>query len=343
MWRVTGQVNVISLLNSSLTKKTLSHAFLISGPAHVGKMTLAVDIAQAINCERINPPCGQCESCLKIQQGKHADIQVISLASQNDEDDGKTRTEISIDDIRQIQHTVSLPPFEGKHKAFIIEGAESMSIEAANCLLKTLEEPATEAVFMLLTTNIGSIPETIISRCQQISLNPIAASEIEKTLITDYDIDREKAVVLSRLSHGCFGWALAAAQDDKILESYFEKRIKVLEIISAGLPERFSYAGTLSTQFSKDRAAVYEILDIWLDIWRDMLLLKAGLLESVNNIDMAGQLKQWSAGIEIDAVRNTIQAIQEAKGQLNLNVNSKLVLEVMLLDIPVMAGNMVKG
>ncbi len=341
MWRVIGQESVVSLLQNSFKKNNLPHAFLISGPNHVGKMTLAVDIARAINCENDNPPCGECESCLKIQQGKHADIQVISLIPQNDDED-KPRTEISIDDIRQIQHNVSLPPFEGKHKAFIIEGAESMSIEAANCLLKTLEEPVTQAIFMLLTANAGLIPETVASRCQKISLNPLTATVIENSLITVYDIDNQKASVLSRLSHGCFGWALAAAQDEKILEDYFEKRNKVLEVVSAGLQERFSYAGTLSTQFAKDRAAVYEILDLWLDIWRDVLLLKAGLPESVNNIDIGRQLKQLSAGVDMDGIRNSIRSIQEAKAQLSLNANSRLVLEVMMLDIPVMAGNIVK-
>jgi DNA polymerase-3 subunit delta' len=343
MWRVTGQENVISLLDRSLEKKSLSHAFLISGPPHVGKMTLAVDIAQAINCGGKNPPCGECESCIKIQQGKHADIQIISLIPSNDEEEGKARTEIGIDDIRQIQHTVSLPPFEGKHKAFIIEGAESMSLEAANCLLKTLEEPATQAVFMLLTTNAGLLPETIISRCQRITLNPIAASQIEKTLIADYDIESRKAALLSRLSNGCFGWALSAAQDEKMLEEYFEKRSRIMEVMASGLQERFSYAGTLSTQFSKDRMAVYDIMDLWLDIWRDMLLLKAGLPEAVNNIDVAADLKQRAAAIDMDAIRKSIQAIQEAKAQLDLNANARLVLEVMILDVPVMAGNIVKG
>jgi DNA polymerase-3 subunit delta' len=342
MWRVVGQENVISLLQNNLVKKNLPHAFLISGPKHVGKMTLAVDIAQAVNCDNNNPPCGKCTSCIKIAQGKHADIQVISLTSVNDDEEGKTRTEISIDDIRQIQHTVSLPPFEGKHKVFIIEGAESMSIEAANCLLKTLEEPATQAVFILLTSNVSLIPETVASRCQKISLNPIAAEKIEINLTAVYDIDIEKASILSKLSHGCFGWALSAAQDEKLLENYFEKRNKALEVIEANLQERFSYAGTLATQFTKDRSPVYEILDIWLDIWRDVLLFKADLPENINNIDIEKQLKQWSNAINIQDIRNSIRSIQETKERLDLNVNSKLALEVMMLDIPVMTGNMVK-
>jgi DNA polymerase-3 subunit delta' len=342
MWRVIGQEDAVSLLKNSLEKNNLSHAFLISGPRHVGKMTLALDIAQAINCERNNPPCNECASCIKIINGKHADIQIISLISENSEEEGKTRTEISIDDIRQIQHTVSLPPFEGKHKVFIIEGAESMSIEAANCLLKTLEEPVTRAVFILLTSNVSLIPETVASRCQKITLNLVAAEKIEKTLTKDYDIDDEKAHLLSRLCHGCFGWALSAAQDDKVLEGYFEKRSKVIEIIEANLQERFSYAGTLATQFGKDRAAVYETLDMWLDIWRDMLLLKAELAEEINNIDIEKKLKHWSSAMDMRDIRNSISAIQETKVRLDLNANSRLVLEVLMLDIPVMASNTIK-
>ena len=342
MWRVIGQESAVSLLQNSIVKNNLSHAFLISGPGHVGKMTLATDIAQAINCEKDNPPCNECVSCLKIQQAKHADIQFISLISGNDDEEGKSRTEISIEDIRQIQHTVSLPPFEGKHKVFIIEGAESMSIEAANCLLKTLEEPATAAVFILLTSNVSRIPETVASRCQKISLNPAPAENIEKTLTSDYDIDNEKAYLLSRLCHGCFGWALSAAQDDKVLDNYFEKRNKVPEIIEAGLQERFSYAGTLATQFARDRAAVYEILDMWLDIWRDILLIKTGLPENISNIDIQKQLKQWSMGLDLHDIRNSIRSIQDTKVRLDLNANARLVLEVMMLDIPVISGNLVK-
>ena len=195
---------------------------------------------------------------------------------------------------------------------------------------------------MLLTTNASLIPETIVSRCQKISLKPITASEIEKILITDYDIDSQKATVLSRLSHGCFGWALSAAQDEKILEDYFEKK-KPCSGSNGGKPAgTFQLCRHISTQFSRDRASVYGIMDVWLDIWQDLLLLKTELPDSVNNIDIAGQLKQWAATIGLNAIRDSIQAIQEAKIQLALNANARLVLEVMMLDIPVMAGNTVK-
>jgi DNA polymerase-3 subunit delta' len=342
MWRIIGQDDIVSLLNSSLEKNNLSHAFLITGPPHVGKMTLAIDIAQAINCENADSPCGECSSCLKIKQGKHADVQVISLTSGSDEEEDKVRTEISIDDIRQMQHAVSLPPFEGKRRAFIIEDAEYMSLEAANCLLKTLEEPATGAVFILLTTNASLIPETVASRCQMLSLNPMPAAQIAQALVAAYHVDSEQASILSKLSRGCFGWALSAAQDEKVLGSYREKRDRVLVAMSASLDERFNYAGVLSTQFVKDRASVYEVLDIWLDVWRDMLLLRVGLRSIIHNIDIEETLISWAEVLDIHDIRDAIRAIQDAKEQLQLNANSRLVLEVMMLDVPARMGNIVK-
>jgi DNA polymerase III subunit delta' len=342
MWRVIGQESVISLLNHGLEKNNLSHAYIITGPRHIGKMTLAIDIAEAINCEKKNPPCGKCESCLKIQQGKHADVQVISVTSESDDNESKARTEISIDDIRQIQHTVSLPPFEGKHKAFIIEGAELLSTEAANCLLKTLEEPVTQVVFILLTANTSLVLETVVSRCQKLSLNPVPAIEIEKALIADYKIEPDKASVLSRLSHGCFGWALSAAQDEKILESYCEKRTKAIDVITCNLNERFNYANTLSTQFGKDRASVFEILGIWVDLWRDMLLLKVGFKEAIINVDIESTLMEWANDNSITGIRDSIKAIQDAEVRLNQNANPRLVLEVMMLDIPARVRDIAK-
>jgi len=178
--------------------------------------------------------------------------------------------------------------------------------------------------------------------CQKLSLNPVSAIEIEKALITNYQIAPDKASVLSKLSHGCFGWALEAARDEKILENYNEKRIKALDIMSGSLDERFNYAATLATQFGKERASVFEILDIWLDLWRDMLLLRVGLGEAVSNIDMESTLIQWSNNNDIPAIRDSIKAIQDAKVQLNLNANPRLVLEVMMLDIPVKTGDIAK-
>ena len=149
MWSVIGQTRAVSLLQRSLERGSLAHAYLFVGPAHVGKMTLALNLAQALNCAAAEPPCGQCLSCQKIASAKHADVQIVGLNRDGDSDEPRPRAEISIDQIRQVQHSASLPPFEGRHKVFIIDGAELLSTEAANCLLKTLEEPVGKVIFLL--------------------------------------------------------------------------------------------------------------------------------------------------------------------------------------------------
>ncbi|MFC1908234.1 ATP-binding protein, partial [Chloroflexota bacterium] len=138
MWQVVGQTKVVSLLKRSLEREIVAHAYLFVGPPHVGKMTLALDLAQAVNCEAVESPCGECLSCQKIALANHADVRIIGLTTDRDLVEDKPRVEISIDQIRQMQHSASLPPFEGKYKVFIIDGAEHLSSEAANCLLKTL-------------------------------------------------------------------------------------------------------------------------------------------------------------------------------------------------------------
>ena len=334
MWQVIGQSRLLPLLQRSLEKGTLAHAYLFGGPASVGKMTLALNLAQVLNCEANEPPCGDCGPCQKIAQGKHADVQIIGLANASENDEAKTRTEISIEQIRQLQHSASLPPFEGRYKVFIIDGVELLSIEAANSLLKTLEEPVAGVVFVLLTTNIGLLPDTVISRCQKLELHPMPAGEVEKALTDNWGIEPQRAKLLSRLCRGCIGWAISAARNDELLKKYYENRDSILDIISASGDERFTYAAQLASQFSQRREYTKQILNLWLDLWRDLLLLKTGFIEAITNIDIKETLAELAEGFNISDIREFIGGILAAREQLRQNANPRLVLEVLMLDIP---------
>lgn len=334
MWQVIGQTRAVSLLQRSLERDAVAHAYLCTGPPHVGKMTLALNLAQALNCESAEPPCGVCESCQQIILAKHADVQIIGLTSNGNQIEAKTRTEIGIDQIREIQHSASLPPFEGKHKVFIIDGAELLSIEAANCLLKTLEEPADKVIFILLTINENLLPATVISRCQRLELPPMPASEIEAALNNRDDIEPDKARLLAKLSHGCLGWAISATLDDSLLQQRTEKLSRLLEIIDADYEERFTYTSELATQFSRNRRTVREVLDLWIDWWRDLLLVKAGCSDNITNVDRLTTLHGMAEGYTLGQVKAVINSIELAGEQLKQNANPRLVLEVLMLDIP---------
>ena len=330
MWQVIGQTRAVSFLQRSLEAGTLAHAFLLVGPSHVGKMTLALNLAQALNCEAAERPCLECASCQKIDSAGHADVQVIGLTQNEDSAEAKL---ISIDQIRQMQHSASLPPFEGKHKVFIIDGAELLSIEAANCLLKTLEEPVGRVTFLLLTVNDSLLPATVVSRCQRLELPPLSTAEVESAL-ADRGVEPQRAELLARLSHGCLGWAITAAADDSLLQQRNEEIERLLSIITADCEERFAYVAQLAAQFNQNRGSVYGVLDLWLDYWRDLMLVKIGCRDIITNIDRLARLAEMAQCYRLAQIRAFIESLRAAAEQLRQNANPQLVLEVLMLDMP---------
>ncbi len=330
MWQVIGQTRAVLLLQQSLKAGTLAHAYLLVGPPHVGKMTLAILLAQALNCVADEKPCLECHACKKIKAGTHADVRVIGLEQNENEAEAKL---IGIDQIKEVQHSASLPPFEGRHKVFIIDGAELLSADAANCLLKTLEEPEAKVTFILLTTNDRLLLPTVVSRCQRLELAPLPVNE-EARALEDRKIEPERARLLAGLSHGCPGWALAAAGDENTLQRRNEEVNRLVEVIKDKYEGRFDYAARLAAGFNKDRGAVYEVLERWLDYWRDLLLVKLGAVDMITNIDRRSELIEMAGGYRLTPIKDYIESIRRAVEQLRQNVNVRLALDVLMLDIP---------
>ena len=331
MWQVIGHPRVVELLKRSLKIERLAHAYLFMGPPHVGKMTLAVNLAQALNCEQDDPPCGGCISCLRIASGNHADVQCIDRESG---DSSGSKKEISIGQIRELQQAAALQPYEGKHRVFIVNGAEYLNEESANCLLKTLEEPPPRVLIILLTVDDSSLLPTIVSRCQRIEFAPVQAPLIERSLIEQWKVAPEKARVLSKLCHGGIGWAISASLDDGILQGRAVKLNELQGLVAASLEQRFAFAAGLASQFARSRESVEETLRLWLDWWRDLFLIKAGCAEFITNMDSAEELQQEAEGYSLIEIREFIEAILASLKQLELNANPRLVLEVLMLSIP---------
>ena len=334
MWQVIGQSRAVFLLQRGLEMDSLAHAYLFVGPARVGKMTLALNLAQALNCPVTEPPCGECASCQRIALGKHADVQIMDLSQNGDSAETENRARISVEQIEQLQHSASLPPFEGRCKVFIIDGADLLSAGAANRLLKTLEEPVDKVVFILLTTNERLLPATVVSPCQRVELLPLAVTEVEAALNSGWGVEPAKARLLARLSHGCLGWAVSAVLDGRLLRQRDERLDELLDITGADGEQRFTYAAQLAAQFSQNGGLVQEILDLWLDWWRDLLLVKAGSSGDITSVDRLTTLIDTARGYALAQIKDFINSIRAASVQLRQNANPQLVLEVLMLAIP---------
>ncbi len=325
MWRVAGQDRLLSVLNYSLKTDTVAHAYLLVGPRHVGKGTLALDLAQALNCDGREPPCGQCRSCQRILEGKHADVTAIGLDS---------RTEISIDDIRGLQRLANLPPYEGRCKVFIIDDSEYLSTEAANSLLKILEEPPPSLVWVLLAADEEHLLPTIISRCQRLELRPVPPERVQEILVNSYGIASDKAKLLTQLCHGRLGWALSALKNDDMLEQRSLTVSKLVSLLTAGLEQRFAYAQELASQFSQKRRTGGETIETWLDWWRDLMLVKGGCREAIINVDHEKTLEDHARDLSLGEIQGFLANLRLLQEDIAKNVNPRLALEWLMLNLP---------
>lgn len=333
MWQVIGQTKAVALLKHQLETEQLPHANLLVGPPRVGKMTLALNLAQALNCEGREPPCGECKACQRVSTRKHPDVQVIELTSEGKVKE-KRETKISIDQIKELQRVASTPPYEGRYKVFIINGAEHLSIEAANCLLKTLEEPPPRVVIILLTAKEQDIPPTIASRCQRVELHPLPITPTEGILVDHCHISLQKAELLARLSRGCLGWALSAEQNDELLQERSRILETLIELSNASQDRRLACAGQLASEFTKNRSSIDTVFTLWLGWWRDLLLIKEDNKALITNIDREAELLDQAENHTVSQIEAYIRGIQTARGQLKQNANPRLVLEILMLSMP---------
>ncbi|MCH2670884.1 MAG: DNA polymerase III subunit delta' [Dehalococcoidia bacterium] len=337
MWNIIGQDHLLNGLESSFRQKRQSHAYLLCGPPHVGKMALAINLCQAINClEGSGEPCGSCDQCTRIAEGNHSDIRILSPGQGTE---GRAaRIMIGINELKESLRRVHLNPYEGSTSVVIINGAEFMSDECANALLKTLEEPPPQVMFLLLTANESAVLPTVQSRCQTLNLVPISKDKMVERLVNGHQASREKAEQLFRLSRGCMGWAINALNDAQVLEQRQADLEKIEETLAAGLETRFTYANEVASLFSRDREAANNLLSLWLSWWRDLLLIKEGAEDFLHNTDHADSLRTQASGLSTSNIMQFINRLIQTLSNLDNNANPRLTMEVLMINLPIEAG-----
>lgn len=331
MWSVVGHESTVRALSRALDQGRTAHAYLFIGPKGVGKAHLALNLAQALNCTAMRKPCGECAQCLRTMTLKHADVQMIDLPKAAD---GTERKTIPIDDIRDMQQSAGLQPFEGGYKIFIIDGADALSGAAANRLLKTLEEPPAGVVLILLAVDEDSILETILSRCQTFRLRPIPRQKIETHLVAKLGIEPGRARLLSSLAGGSMGWALEAGHDEALLEERQAALEQIIALASQPLHERMETARALAEDFTRRREDIYAWLGLSSQLWRDVILIKGGQAASVTNVDRRDALAALAEGSTLEEIARVLRAVATTGGHLRQNANPRLALDVLMLEVP---------
>ncbi len=321
MWQVVGHKWAVDLLRRALAGERVAHAYLLTGPPQIGKRSLALNFAQALNCLDEEKPCGQCLACSKIAHGSHPDVQVIEGA-------GGT---LKIDQMRTLRREAALSPLEGRWKVYIIRQMEQATAEAANCLLKTLEEPPPHVILMLTASEAEALLPTIVSRCQVLNLRPLTSETVQRALQERWGVDVERTRLLARLSGGRLGWAVAASQNNAILTQREKHLDEMLELMGQGRIERLEYA----QQLSRNPEAAPELLHLWLSWWRDLLLAASGSTVGIVNIDREDTLKAQAQRYSLGQVRDFVEALRAAAWRLEHNANTRLTLEVLMLSLPV--------
>lgn len=316
MWRVIGHEWAVNLLHRSVATQRLSHTYLFTGPANIGKTHLAKEFASALNCMGEDIPCGACSPCSRIARGAYPDVSVI-------EPEGGR---IKIDQVRAVQREIALSPYEGRWRVCIITEFQTATVEAANALLKTLEEPPARVIIILTALDASLLLPTVVSRCQIVPLRAVPRAQIERALVEQWHEREERAQLLARISAGRLGWAISAARDLAILSQRQKHLETLLELLRQGLAGKIRAAERLS-----ESEELAEVLALWQTWWRDVFLMGIRCEELIVNLDYLEPCRQMAQQYSTAEAGAAIRDIEKARQQLDENVNPRLVLEALFL------------
>lgn len=324
-WDLLGHEWAVQLLKGQIAGGRLRHAYLFTGPAGVGRRTLALRLAQALNCTNasiLGEFCGACRACRGFAAMQHTDL----LLLERQEGD----REIKVNALRELSRSLSRTPLEARVQVALLLNFQEASEEAANALLKTLEEPNPSVLLCLTAPDADSLPATIVSRCELLRLRPLSSEQLVNALQTRWKLEPDQAKLLAGLSDGLPGKALRLHEDSAGLEQRGAWLDAGEQLLSADRVQRFAFA----EKASKDRETLRAQLLVWLSFWRDVVLRVARSSADLSNPDRAEKINSLAEKLPLPAAKSALTAIERTLTQLNTNVNARLSMEVLLLELP---------
>ena len=321
---IIGQQQIKNHLQIAIKQNTISHAYILCGEKGSGKRTVSDAIAQTIQCENRAggiDSCEICKSCMQAKSHNHPDIKYIT----------HEKASISVDDIReQLNNDISIKPYSSQYKVYIIPDSNKMTEQAQNALLKTIEEPPSYAVIILITDNISGILPTIQSRCVTLNLKPLSNNEIAGYLTAHLKLEPERAQIAAGFCQGNMGKAIRFASS----EDFQEMKDEILSLLKS--VDKMSVTEIVNSikNFSKNKHNINDYLDLMLLWYRDVLMFK--VTKDTNLLLYQGEYKAISKQASTrgyEDIEKIIKAIDKAKTRLDANVNYEIVMELLVLAL----------
>lgn len=315
------------LFRRAARRGRLGHAYMLIGPPSVGKTALATELAGILVCSGPEPrPCGSCRACRNLARGVHPDVRLTEREAE--------RRDITVDQVRALEEEITLAPYEASHKLFCVAGADTLNDAAASALLKTLEEPPSHATLVLAVADPTTLPSTVRSRCQCLTLQPVPAQSIAEGLIEQHGLERARAAELAALARGRPGWAVRAITAPESIEQERAALTTVGGLAAAGPFTRLmavdAWLGKGSFVESRERALAFlSLLEGW---WRDALLaaLAAEAPSLRRHLVGAASATHFTPA----EIAPFLLRIQEAAARVEANAAPRLALEHLIWAMP---------
>ena len=316
---IIGQERALKILTKSLKEDNISSSYIFVGSEGTGKKLTAIEFTKAVNCLNLSKDseaCEDCQSCNEISKQCSPDLKIIE----------PNKSSIKIEQIREMRKEIGLKPFRSKKRIYIIDKAEKMTLEASNCLLKTIEEPPYYVIIILICSKIDPILPTIVSRCQMVNFGLISSYKIKEFLLNkSKNLEKEKAEIISKLAQGSIGRALKLLSG----KEYFIRREEVLDYLSGISPGK--YGDDIFIKVEKmvseiDRIEeVLEMIKLW---YRDILIIKnTGDQKYIANCDKLEILEEKSQIYSQEILIDILDYLEQIEEYLIKNVNKRLILE----------------
>lgn len=330
-WNILGHETAINFLNNHAKPGKTRHAYLITGPDGVGRETLALAFAKALNCQ--NPPaegefCGKCLACRQIDERRYPDLLIVRVVEGS--------KDLKIDQIREMQQTLALAPYQSPFRMVLIPDFQHATIGASNALLKSLEEPPSRALLILTADAKESLLETIASRCEVLRLRPSSITTLESYLRDEIALSPARAKRLAHLAGGRVGTALSFNSDQDLLDAYDEALTDLGDLLNSRLRERLQYVERLQQRKGTSREQFGFLIATWLTFWRDVMIRREGADIPLVNIDQEQRIFETAQLIPSRQIEKILKDHENALVNLDANLNPRLVIENLILALPLL-------